>query len=305
MIVEVPEVGPRLHEDHAPLRIWDSLFLDALALHDLPATRNWGLLLHYLPSENPTLDSPERLRLASVEARVAAAATLVIVTGEGLQTVVPSVHPHRRVFVCEPGVSAPFLTARKSSSKRPHDKVALLSVANMVPAKGLRDMLPVLERVRDVDWEWHVVGDRSIDAEYTRCFDREAKRLGLETRMCHHGALDHTAIAKVMASVDLFVSFSRYEAYGMALAEAAAMGLPAVTTDVGAARRIYQHGVTGLLGAPADVSVFAAYLERLMKDATLRGHFRDNLRLHKARTWDDALADFLAATAGLEQGRMD
>ena len=120
-------------------------------------------------------------------------------------------------------------------------------MADLLPAKGLLELLAVLAGLRDIDWQWHVIGDGFIDPDYTRRFDDAATRFGLEPRIRRYGALDQAAIAQVMERMDLFVFSSRFEAYGMALAEAAAKGLPAVTTDVGAAARLYRHGATALL----------------------------------------------------------
>lgn len=298
-VVEPSEVNVRLHDESGQFRIWDSLFLDALATHDLTGTKDWGLLLHYLPSENPTLDRAERLRLASMEARVVDAAALVIITGHSLQERLRERHPRRRVFVCEPGVATTFLSSREKQPRLPHAIVHLLTVANLLPGKGMVELLVVLGGLRDIAWRWHVIGDRAMDPEYTRRFDAAAKRLRLEPRIRQYGALDQAAIAQVMDSMDLFVFPSRFEAYGMALAEAAAKGLPAVTTEVGAAARIYRHGTTGLLAAPDDAGRFATHLERLMTDCALRERFRYNLRLCKPRKWQDTLDDFITATAAL------
>jgi hypothetical protein len=298
-VVEPSAVGLRLRDECTQLRIWDSLFLDALAAHDLTATKGWGLLLHYLPSEDPTRERAERLRLASMEARVVDAAALVIVTGRSVQARLAERHPQRAVFVCEPGVAAPFLSSRERQAALPRGTIRLLTVANLLPGKGLLELLDMLAGLRDIDWQWHVIGDRVMDPEYTRRFDAAAKRLRLERRIRQHGVLDHAAIAQVMDGMDLFVFPSRFEAYGMALAEAAAKGLPAVTTEVGAAARVYRHGTTALLAAPDDAGRFAAHLQRLLTERALRERFRDNLRLCKPRKWQDTLDDFLTATAAL------
>jgi glycosyltransferase involved in cell wall biosynthesis len=95
--------------------------------------------------------------------------------------------------------------------------------------------------------------------------------------------------------MDLFVYPSLFEAYGMALAEAAAAGVPAVTTDVGAAARIYHHGSTGFVIPAGRADWFAASLRDLMTHRDLRERFRENLRACTPRTWQDTLDDFLVA----------
>jgi glycosyltransferase involved in cell wall biosynthesis len=144
-----------------------------------------------------------------------------------------------------------------------------------------------------------VVGDFTRDPVYTSRFDDAARQLGLAARIVRHGTLDQPTIARLMDDMDLFVCASRFEAYGMALAEAAARRLPAVTTNVGAAAALYGHGTTGLIAAVNDGEAFAKHLERLMCDSTLRSRFRENLRGANLRTWQDTLDAFMTAAAAL------
>jgi glycosyltransferase involved in cell wall biosynthesis len=296
---EVPasEVKVRFSEGSPHLRVWDSLFLEALASSDLANAGQWGLLLHYLPSQDPTLPDIERLRLARVEARVIGAASLMIATGRALKTRIEPMHPRAPVFICEPGVSEAFLGPRREHARRGRDGLRLLTVANALPAKGLLEVLCALARVVHIDWHWHVIGDFTRDAVYTAGFDAAARQLGLDARIVRHGTLDQHVIARLMDDMDLFVCASRFEAYGMALAEAAARGLPAVTTDVGAASSLYRHGSTALIAAVDDSEAFVLHLERLMNATRLREHFRDNLRFCTPRTWQDTLRDFVTAVA--------
>jgi glycosyltransferase involved in cell wall biosynthesis len=69
---------------------------------------------------------------------------------------------------------------------------------------------------------------------------------------------------------DVFVLTSDLEGVSCALLEAQAVGLPAVVTDVGAARRIIEHGVNG-------------YVVDIDDDASLREHLAALARDHYAR----------------------
>jgi glycosyltransferase involved in cell wall biosynthesis len=297
LVVKTNEVGLIFQQHSRQFRIWDSLFLEALAGQDLGARRGWGLLLHYLPSQDPGLDSAARRRLARTETAVVQAAELVIVSGRALRAVLQQRHPRRKIYVCEPGVSTPFLDRTGSRLAPPRPTVEMLTVAHLLPAKGLLELLAPLAALRPIPWRWHLVGDADRDPQYTRRFRDTVARLGLEPRIRHHGVLDQSAIAALMDTVDMFVFPSRFEAYGMALAEAAARALPAVSTRVGAADGLYRHGMTGLLAPTGDARTFARHLQRLLSDGLLRQRFRDNLRRCTPRTWQDALDDFLAATS--------
>jgi glycosyltransferase involved in cell wall biosynthesis len=293
------EIEACLRGSTTSFRLCDSLFLDALAAVHPLNTGKWGLLLHYLPSTNPTLDRAERMRLGRVEARAIEASSGVIVTGRAHKAWIEQSHPHIPVFLCEPGVGESFLNPPKKRAGNDKDVLELLTVANLLPGKGMLELLAALARVAQVAWRWHVIGDRARDRVYTRRFDTTAQELGLAARIVQHGARGQTAIAELMDEMDLFVFASCYEAYGMALAEAAARCLPAVTTDVGAAAMLYEHGRTGLIAPPDDARSFSAHLETLMTDATLRQRFRDNLSLCTPRTWQDTLDDVITAIDSL------
>jgi glycosyltransferase involved in cell wall biosynthesis len=298
--VDPSDIGASLREHSTSLRICDSLFIEALATAALADAGDWGLMLHYLPSRNPSLENEERTRLEALEVRVTNAASLVIVTGRALLEPVHHYAVRRPVCVCEPGVAPVFAINRGKRSGGSERAIHLLTVANMLPAKGLVDLVGILALLQDLPWEWHVVGEETLDASYTRRFSDMATHFGLDARIRRYGQLDQSAIALMMESMDLFVFPTLFEAYGMALAEAAAAGLPAVTTDVGAASRIYHHGSTGFVVPPGEMDRFAACLCDLMTDGELRERFRENLCACTPRAWQDTLDDFLAAISTIQ-----
>ena len=297
--VGASDVHACLREHSTALRIWDSLFIEALATHEVIETGNWGLLFHYLPSQNPVLQDGQRDRLTAFEARVANAASVVIVTGRALLERVQQYRGRRSVHVCEPGVSAAFAVDRRNCPDEFSERVNLLTVANMLPEKGLVDLLEILARLRGLPWCWHVVGNETADAAHARRFSDMATHFALDARIHRYGQLEQNAIASLMKKMDIFVFPSLFEAYGMALAEAAAAGLPAVTTDVGAAPRIYHHGSTGFIVPRGATDAFAASLRDLITQSDVRERFRRNLSACTPRSWQDTLDEFLDAIRGI------
>jgi glycosyltransferase involved in cell wall biosynthesis len=74
----------------------------------------------------------------------------------------------------------------------------------------------------------------------------------------------------------------------MVLSEAGAMGLPLVSTDVGAIREIVRPDETGLLVPPRDEDALAAALRRLVVEPELRGRLGDGARTLVRQDFDAA-----------------
>lgn len=288
-LVSLPWRGTSVHCENWDLLVWDSLLLDRLARL---AGERIAVLLHYLPSLEPGLDLRKRQDLQAVERHAVAQADFAIVTGKTVAEAITARWPGKPVFLCEPGVSDAFLRYRAGHADQ---TVKLLTVAHLLPGKGHDQLLEILEQLRHLHWHWQLAGDCDLSPETTQRLRDRAAQAGLTGRITFHGALQPEAIAALMANSDLLVSPSTFEAYGMAVAEAAAIGLPVLSNRVGAAEQLIRHGVTGFLATAGDWDSFGRYLHLMLEDAALRAAFRDNLRHSAVRGWDKTFADFRAA----------
>jgi glycosyltransferase involved in cell wall biosynthesis len=143
----------------------------------------------------------------------------------------------------------------------------LLAVA-MMRADVKRDsyllLARALERIRDRAWQILVVGDGSARAEI------EAAFAPLGARAVFAGALPEAELPACYAACDLYVWPAVREAYGLAMLEAQAAGLPVVAGREGGVTEVVQHGVTGMLTPPRDTQAFAAAVETLLADPDRR-----------------------------------
>jgi glycosyltransferase involved in cell wall biosynthesis len=251
--------------------LWDSLFLSDLA--EAPDLGGWprqGLLVHYLPFANPMLDEPERAHWRRQFQRVAQGMRFLVATGARVADGLRRRFPQCAVFLREPEVDPAFHPWRgRSRVADLMGPVRLITVANLLPAKRQRELLELLARI-DADWEWHLAGEAGLDTDYAEGLRGRIQQLGLAHRVVWHGSLPPDELARRMASMDLFVSNSAFESYGMALAEAAAVGLPILATAVGEAERLVVDGKTGLIIPVARADLFAVALARLLTDRTFR-----------------------------------
>lgn len=272
--------------------LWDSLLLESLARHPL-ATKEamHGLLVHYLPFRDPGLGPTARLLRKVHFDRAVARVRFLVATGREVAGFLRRRYPCRPVVLCEPGIDPLFLSARRLAAQKGTDRVHLVTVAPLIPAKGHEDLISALQGLEGLPWIWHWVGSPDVAPRYAARLHARIRELGWEERIVSHGALTTPALAGLLARMDVFVSASRFESYGMALAEAAAIGLPAVTTAVGEACRIVRPGETGWLVAPGDPTELREALRATLENPTQRDRFRAKLLEAWPRSWQETLAD--------------
>jgi glycosyltransferase involved in cell wall biosynthesis len=121
--------------------------------------------------------------------------------------------------------------------------------------------------------------------------------LGLGTRVQFGGGLPHGQMAQALNGLDVFVAPSRRESFGVSVLEASACARPVVASAVGGLPEVVQHGVTGLLVPPGDVTALAAALTTLADDAALRLSMgRAGRQMVQARyAWPGCVEQMMAA----------
>ncbi len=93
---------------------------------------------------------------------------------------------------------------------------------------------------------------------------RLAADLGVGDRVHLLGYLEEPA--PFIRALDVYVCPSLTEGMAGATAEALALGVPVVSTDVGGTRDLVTDNVTGLLVPPADAASMASAIERMLDD---------------------------------------
>lgn len=143
----------------------------------------------------------------------------------------------------------------------------LLAVGMMRPGvkiESYRILAEALSRVpAERRWALVIAGDGAGRSEVEACFAPHRTRVHLL------GAVDAARLRFLYQAADILAWPSINEAYGMALLEAQASGLPVVAGDVGGVPDIVSDGVTGLLSPEGEASAFAENLDRLLLDMDL------------------------------------
>jgi glycosyltransferase involved in cell wall biosynthesis len=131
-----------------------------------------------------------------------------------------------------------------------------------------RQLAGALGRLRDLPWRLLVAGDGTARSAVEAAF-----AAAVPGRAVVLGALGQGEIAELNAASDLFIWPAVNEAYGMAMLEAQAAGLPVVSCATRGVPDIVAHGSTGMLAAPGDEAGIAALARDFLLDAAKRSRF--------------------------------
>ncbi|MGH8556919.1 MAG: glycosyltransferase family 4 protein [Methylococcales bacterium] len=299
-ITELQPVG-ELRSKIARLRprlvIWDSLFYDFIVEHSLTSPAiNHAMLVHYLPSLNPSLDPVNATKRRRSESKAIYSCERLICTGATIFRILSKLHPGKPVFLCRPGVDEFFrsVEAKKNREVKP-ENINLISVANLLPGKGYFELLEALAKLQAQPWIWHIAGSDRVDRSFSELFRSSALAMNLIDRIRFHGVLNQERLANLLSEMDLFVQASRYESYGMAVAEAVAAGLSVVSTRTGAATELILDKHNGFLVPVADPCALQNALKDLIGNPELRNRFRLNSRVRSRVSWTSCFENFKQA----------
>jgi UDP-glucose:(heptosyl)LPS alpha-1,3-glucosyltransferase len=142
---------------------------------------------------------------------------------------------------------------------RPAAAEPVVLFVGAIARKGLDTAIEALALMRT----WAVL--RAVGAGPTEVFERLAERRGVRGRVRFEAPTRD--IAAAFRSADAFVFPSRYDPFGMVVAEALACGVPVVTSRVAGASELVTSGVNGMIVEDAtDAAAFAAGLDTVLRD---------------------------------------
>jgi glycosyltransferase involved in cell wall biosynthesis len=215
--------------------------------------------------------------LEQAKRAIAVADALICPTRLDLAALAPLTQPERLHYLPPFLDATSFVAARAKRAanradlaarhKLDPDKVWLLAVGMMRRRDKLesyRRLAAALPHLSVPGWRLVVVGDGEARREVEAAFAPMAKKV------CFLGELASAALADVYSACDVYVWPAAGEAYGMALLEAQAAGLPVVAGNVRGVPDVVQDRTTALLAAENDPTDFAAKLSPLVEDTALR-----------------------------------
>lgn len=156
------------------------------------------------------------------------------------------------------GIDPSKLILREKSDS---ERIQALCISSLHPVKNTEEIIKLVATFKEKNIDWTIAGD----GPQREILEQQVKELHLEHRVRFSGWCASTHFRQQIGSYDLLISASSHEAQGMGLIEAAASGLPILSTRVGAAEVLQALGAAiELVDAIEDLpDVFAKMLELL------------------------------------------
>jgi glycosyltransferase involved in cell wall biosynthesis len=181
-------------------------------------------------------------------------------------------YPTNHTHVVHPGIDPAPAMAREHARAllgAPKGGPLVGVVGRVEPWKGQDVAVRMLALLRVPDVQLVLIGQRRSPTwpDFEHVVAALARDLGVVDRVVCTGHLDDASAT--LPGLDVLVSASREEGFGLALVEAMAAGIPVVATRCGGPEDIVDDGRTGLLVAPEDPRALATAVERLLGSAPL------------------------------------
>lgn len=213
--------------------------------------------------------------------------------------------PGPHIGVVPPGLDAAYRTPPSTLSVRSAPR--LLTVANLLPGKGVRAFVEVLRGLSGEAWTWTLVGDASLDPAYAQEVQEHLRRAGLAERVTCTGAVPPATLRRWYDRADVFVLPSRFETCSMATREAMARSLPVVGYRVGGLPENFSDASAGYLVPPGDTGALQSALRTLLIDPMARAQ-KGRAARRRSRsfpTWSEAAAQFRMVLEEVQTARQD
>jgi glycosyltransferase involved in cell wall biosynthesis len=211
-----------------------------------------------------------------------AARIIAVSQAVAAQLTADKVVPPEKISVVLNGIdTARFQEARQGFSRRqflanwklpeecllPNGCLLIGAVGELTPLKGQEEFLRAATRILQQHRNAYFVVagiDHSRGKENRARLERLIEELRLAERVRLVGWIED--LAQLYCALDVFVSASHTESFGLAIAEAMASGTAVVATETEGARELIDAGKTGLLVPIGDVAKLAAAVSRLLQD---------------------------------------
>lgn len=248
-------------------------------------------------SDVPGYDHTDRMlqlihRIATpIMRQILSGAEHVVANSCSLRRLALEAFPELTISVITNGVDSSLFWPNPATQNSRNGSVRALTVARLVPRKGLDTMIEALALDRSGRIRLDVVGDGPL----ARNLRKRAAELNLNDRITFRGVLHGESLQEVYRRADFFVLPSLTESFSMSLLEAMASGLPVVASNVGGIPELIADRENGILVTPGDVGGLGAAMGAMAESAELQKRFsvKNRKKVEDQYTWPQITAQYI------------
>lgn len=209
-----------------------------------------------------------------------------IAVSSAVQSNLLKIFPTEKVVLIPNGIDADLPPDRRKLGEEfrflhniPFDASLIGTIGELKELKGQRDFVLAASEIagRNSEAFFIVVGrDNSSNQQFRRELKRLVKVFNLEDRFLWLDWVED--LRSLLAALDVFVSASHSESFGLAILEAMTNKTAIVATATEGAKELLQTGETGLLVPLKEPVKLAEAIEHLLTDDQQRETFGENAR---------------------------
>ncbi len=262
-----------LREETDVVHAYGFLYFPMLATYVAARRKRWPVVFNPIVDRNAILKHPRYARWLGE--RMMQSPVTVTDTEWAINVLKELGFSARRFVAVPPGVDVAAYADVDGSffaAEQARGEQVLLFAGRIATGKGLDVLLRALPavRARCPRAHLHVIG---TDFGYLAAAQTLARELQLDDAVTWHGYVSRRDLISAYTGADLLVLPSRYEEFGMVIAEAWAAGTAVVAAASTAIPYVVDDGVNGLLFPTDDVAACAARIGDLLEDDAQRRAF--------------------------------
>ena len=127
-----------------------------------------------------------------------------------------------KISIVEPGIEK-----FKKYKKIPSSKVKLLTCGSIIERKKYDYLINEIKNIYNI--QLNIVGDVSRENKYANKIKNIINNNNLENKVILHGKISQVKLEKIYSNCDFYISTSKYEGFGMSLANAVLSKLPIIS----------------------------------------------------------------------------
>ncbi|KAF0243969.1 MAG: putative Glycosyl transferase group [Planctomycetota bacterium] len=154
----------------------------------------------------------------------------------------------------------------------------VLFIARMLPQKNVRFLVDVMDRLRKQPLQKKISFTVVGDGPDKKFLDGQVARRGLAPFVSLVSRCTRQELPGLYSTHDVFILTSRFEGFPRVFMEAAATGLPIVTTRVSGVTNVIEDGTSGFVAEQSDLEGFVGKVARLAGDDALALGFSSKIR---------------------------